>query len=102
MSRIVVVGAGLGGLAASALLARAGHEVTLLEAADRVGGKSRRLEVDGERIDSGPSLVTFPGVWDELRRRFAGFDDGPLIRGGTDDARHLCWERPSPAGHDPS
>lgn len=69
MSRIVVVGAGLGGLAASALLAHAGHRVTLLEAADTVGGKSRRIELDGERIDTGPSLVTFPAVWDELLRR---------------------------------
>jgi hypothetical protein len=35
----------------------------------------------------------FDGVWDELKRRFPGFDYQPLIRGGTDDARHLCWER---------
>ena len=69
MSRIVVVGAGLSGLAASALLARAGHRVTLLESAPTVGGKSRRVELDGERIDTGPSLVTFPKVWDELLRR---------------------------------
>ena len=75
MSRIVVVGAGLGGLAASALLARAGHRVTLLEAADRVGGKSRRIELGGERIDTGPSLVTFPAVWDELLRRLGGKTD---------------------------
>ncbi|MGC5223220.1 phytoene desaturase family protein [Micromonospora sp. DT81.3] len=73
MSRIVVIGAGLGGLAASALLARAGHRVTLLESAPTVGGKSRRIELDGERIDTGPSLVTFPAVWDELLRRL---DDG--------------------------
>lgn len=77
MSRIVVIGAGLGGLAASALLARAGHDVTLLERAATVGGKSRRLEVDGERIDSGPSLVTFPGVWQELCARL-GTDPGAL------------------------
>jgi len=32
-------------------------------------------------------------VWDELEERFLGFDYGPLIRGGTDDAKHLCWER---------
>lgn len=74
MSRIVVVGAGLGGLAVSALLAHAGHRVTLLEAADVVGGKSRRIELDGARIDTGPSLVTFPGVWDGLLRRL---DEGP-------------------------
>jgi hypothetical protein len=34
-------------------------------------------------------------VWDELEQRFPGFDFGPLIRGGTDDAQHLCWERPA-------
>ena len=72
MSRIVVIGAGLGGLAASALLARSGHRVTLLESAPTVGGKSRRVELDGERIDTGPSLVTFPSVWDELLRRLDG------------------------------
>lgn len=69
MSRVVVVGAGIGGLTSAALLGRAGHHVTLLEAADHVGGKSRRLEVAGQRVDTGPSLFTFPGVWEELLRR---------------------------------
>jgi hypothetical protein len=35
----------------------------------------------------------FKGIWDELTQRFTGFDYGPMIRGGTDDAKHLCWER---------
>ena len=67
---IVVVGAGLGGLTAAALLARAGHRVTVLEGNDWIGGKSRRIEVAGQRIDTGPSLVTFPGVLDELFDRY--------------------------------
>lgn len=70
MSAIVVVGGGIGGLASAALLGRAGHEVTLLEASGWLGGKSRRIELEGQRIDTGPSLVTFPGVWDELLRRY--------------------------------
>ncbi len=68
--RIVVLGAGIGGLTAAALLARAGHSVTVLEGAEWIGGKSRRLEIDGQRIDTGPALVTFPGVWDELLERY--------------------------------
>src|SRR4029453_14517648 len=39
--------------------------------------------------------IDFDSIWDELKRRFAGFDYGPLISGGTDDARHLCWDRQS-------
>lgn len=70
MSEIVVVGGGIGGLATSALLARAGHETTLLEANEYLGGKSRRVEVGGQRMDTGPSLFTFPGVWKEFSRRY--------------------------------
>lgn len=36
-------------------------------------------------------------IWAELETRFAGFDFGPVIRGGTSEARHLCWERPRAA-----
>jgi len=70
VSRVVVVGAGIGGLAAAALLGRAGHRVTLLEANDWLGGKSRRIELGGRRMDTGPSLLTFPGVWEEFLRRW--------------------------------
>ncbi|MTA05232.1 MAG: FAD-dependent oxidoreductase, partial [Actinobacteria bacterium] len=58
--RVVVIGAGLGGLSSAALLARAGHDVTVIDKNDWIGGKSRRIEVAGQRIDTGPSLITFP------------------------------------------
>ncbi len=74
--RLIVVGGGIGGLATSALLARAGHEVVLLEAKNHLGGKSRRVILDGQRVDTGPSLVTFPGVWEELLRRWDAMGDG--------------------------
>jgi phytoene dehydrogenase-like protein len=77
LSRVVVVGGGIGGLAAAALIGRAGHEVTLLEANPWVGGKSRRIELDGRRMDTGPSLLTFPGVWDEFLRRWDAADGQP-------------------------
>lgn len=83
-ARIVVIGAGLGGLAASALLARAGHQVTVIERQDWVGGKSRRIELAGQRIDTGPSMVTFPDVW---RQVLAAYDAlGPSSESAADIA----------------
>jgi phytoene desaturase len=75
LSRVVVVGGGIAGLAAAALIGRAGHEVRLLEANLWVGGKSRRIELEGRRMDTGPSLLTFPGVWKEFLRRWDAADD---------------------------
>jgi phytoene desaturase len=75
MSSAVVVGGGLGGLAAAGLLARAGMRVTLLEAASHLGGKSRRLTLAGQRIDTGPEFLTFLGIWEEYLRRWDGRED---------------------------
>jgi phytoene desaturase len=72
VKRVVVVGGGIGGLAAAALLGRAGHRITLLEAAPFLGGKSKRIRLDGQTVDTGPSLVTFPRVWEEFLRRWEG------------------------------
>ncbi len=90
MSRVVVVGGGIGGLASAALLGRAGHRVTLLEAKPWLGGKSRRIELDGRRLDTGPSLLTFLGVWEEILRRWdaagggrAGVESGTWKPGAT-------------------
>src|SRR5829696_10517342 len=75
MSSAVVVGGGLGGLSAAGLLARAGMRVTLLEAAPQLGGKSRRLTLAGQRIDTGPEFLTFLGIWEEYLRRWDGREE---------------------------
>lgn len=62
----MVVGAGMGGMAAAARLARLGHRVAIFEAADAVGGKLGLFERDGFRFDTGPSLLTMPFVYHEL------------------------------------
>jgi phytoene desaturase len=66
MSEIVVIGAGVGGLATALLLAEAGHRVTVHEQSGTVGGKLATYERDGFRFDTGPSLLTLPQVFADL------------------------------------
>lgn len=79
--KTAVIGAGIGGLAVAALLAKAGQTVTLFEKNERVGGKLGWLEEGGYTWDTGPSLLTMPHVfqrlWAQLGRRLE--DDLTLI-----------------------
>jgi len=63
---VVVIGAGMGGLAAAIRLAVAGVRVTLFEQGAQPGGKLNRWECDGWTFDTGPSLLTMPWVLREL------------------------------------
>ncbi|MGZ4573983.1 MAG: phytoene desaturase family protein [Mycobacteriaceae bacterium] len=62
---VVVVGAGLAGLSAALHLLGAGRRVTLVEHEQRPGGRMGRLDRDGFRIDTGPTVLTMPGLIDE-------------------------------------
>lgn len=64
--KIVVIGAGFGGLAAAARLCTTGHEVTLVEKRAQLGGRAGRLEIDGYRFDTGPTIVTAPSLLEDL------------------------------------
>jgi len=66
MSRAIVIGAGVAGLATAGLLARDGHDVTVLERGPRVGGRAGLIERDGFRFDTGPSWYLMPGVFDHF------------------------------------
>jgi phytoene desaturase len=68
MRDAVVVGAGMGGLAAASQLAVAGWRVRLVEASDELGGKAGTATVDGVRFDTGPSVLTLPDVVADLFR----------------------------------
>lgn len=67
--KIVVIGAGMGGMTAAARLSRGGHEVVLYEASDRVGGKCRTEWIGKVAFDTGPSLLTLPAVYKDFFQR---------------------------------
>jgi phytoene desaturase len=62
----LIVGGGLGGLAAAITLAAQGWRITLLEKNERVGGKLNLIEAGGFSFDTGPSLLTMPWVLRDL------------------------------------
>jgi phytoene desaturase len=68
VSEIVIIGGGIAGLASAALLARAGHEVTLLEKHDELGGRVGVWQAEGFRFDTGPSWYLMPEVFDHFYR----------------------------------
>lgn len=64
--KVVVIGAGLGGLSAAISLATEGFEVSLLEKNDKVGGKLNVMQKDGFTFDMGPSILTMPHIFRNL------------------------------------
>jgi len=108
--KILVVGAGLGGLAAAIRLAGAGHDVEVWEKNGEPGGKVKELAQDGFSWGMGPSLLTMPHV---LRELFADAgermeDHLELIRldsacryfwtdGTVVDENEAFWQRPEVA-----
>ena len=76
MARVVVIGAGMGGMAAAARLAVKRHDVTVVEQSATYGGKLGTFERDGFVFDTGPSLLTLPAVYRDLfNKTGAGLDE---------------------------
>jgi phytoene desaturase len=69
VARVVVVGAGISGLATAARLADFGHDVLVCEQRATVGGRVDSYRKDGFTFDTGPSLLTLPAVYRDLFRK---------------------------------
>src|SRR5512147_1104540 len=61
----IVIGAGIGGIATAARLAKNGYQVTVLEKNETPGGRCNQIIRDGHRFDIGPTLFLMPEVWEE-------------------------------------
>lgn len=68
--RVIVIGAGFAGLSAATSLAKEGFDVTLLEKNSEVGGRARKLEINGFTFDMGPSWYWMPDVFENYFSQF--------------------------------
>tara|TARA_Y100001935_G_scaffold128815_1_gene106815 strand:- start:29318 stop:30796 length:1479 start_codon:yes stop_codon:yes gene_type:complete len=64
--RIIIIGSGFGGLGAASRLLSAGHDVTILEKRDKLGGRAYVYEQDGFKFDGGPTVITAPFMFDDI------------------------------------
>src|SRR5215217_8133792 len=68
--KIAVIGSGFSGMAAAALLAKAGNKVTVFEKNEMTGGRARTFSEDGFVFDMGPSWYWMPDVYDRFFEKF--------------------------------
>lgn len=80
--RVIVVGAGPGGLASAMQLAKAGCDVTIVERREHVGGRTSAIEREGFRFDCGPTFFLYPRVLSEIFRSvgYELMDEVPMRR----------------------
>ncbi|MEO1328379.1 MAG: 1-hydroxycarotenoid 3,4-desaturase CrtD [Pseudomonadota bacterium] len=100
--RVIVIGAGVGGLSAAIALAGAGVETVLIEGASSPGGKMRGVNVgEGPPIDGGPTVFTMRWAFDELfEAAGARLDDWTRLEPLAILARHAWPDHPRSAPGD--
>jgi len=90
--KIVVIGSGFGGLSCAVRLQAAGHDVTIVEKRDKLGGRAYVYEQDGFTFDGGPTIITAPWLIDELFSA-AGRDTRDYLRlVKLDPFYNIRWE----------
>jgi phytoene desaturase len=92
VSEIVIIGGGIAGLASAALLARAGHSVTVLEKREQLGGRAGVWEQNGFRWDTGPSWYLMPEVFDHFYKLLGTSADEQLSLVTLDPGYRVYFE----------
>lgn len=69
MKKVIVIGAGLGGLSAAISLRQSGYDVEMFEKNGQIGGKLNLHEEGGYTFDLGPSILTLPHIFERLFER---------------------------------
>jgi phytoene desaturase len=64
--KVIVIGSGFGGLSSAIRLAAKGHQVTIFEKRDQLGGRGYQYHINGFAFDGGPTVITAPYMFDEL------------------------------------
>jgi len=90
--RVLVIGAGLGGIAVAARLARHGFPVTVLEKNENPGGRCGRLLQAGHRFDIGPTLLLMPEVFAETYAAMGERIDDHLDLRRIDPTYHVHFD----------
>ncbi|TNE70554.1 phytoene desaturase [bacterium] len=97
--KIIVIGSGFGGLGAANRLLSNGHDVTILEKRDKLGGRAYVYEQNGFKFDGGPTVITAPFMFDEIfakagkkREDYVQFVPcNPFYRIFNHEGRHLDY-----------
>lgn len=89
---VVIIGAGLGGLATAVRLLAAGSNVTIVEAQPWTGGRAGQIRTGGFTFDTGPTLITLPELIDELLQLGGTSIDAELRMHSLDPFYRIAWE----------
>jgi phytoene desaturase len=90
--KVAIIGAGIGGITASAYLAQRGYEVTVYEKNGKPGGRCDRIERDGHTFDVGPTLYVMPEVYQRAFSELGTRVEDLLDLQSVDPTYHLHFD----------
>ena len=68
--KVIVIGSGVSSLSSASFLAKEGHDVTIIEKNDQIGGRARKFSKEGFTFDMGPSWYWMPDVFEDFYNKF--------------------------------